>query len=76
MRVSGSAGLSFSSEVTNDVAWEDSLMVGLEGALLGWCVARLVRCFSPPGRVAAVNCRGTEGLLRRREGAWRPSGVS
>lgn len=36
---SRSAGLSlFSSGVTNDVTWEDSLMVGLEGALLGWCV--------------------------------------
>lgn len=38
-----------SSGVTGDVAWEDALLVGLEGALLGWCVARpprLVRLLS------------------------------
>lgn len=36
-----------SSGVTGDVAWEDALLVGLEGALLGWCVAR------PPRRVSS-----------------------
>ncbi|XP_028940980.1 protein Mis18-beta, partial [Antrostomus carolinensis] len=35
----------FSSEVTNDVTWEDSLMVGLEGALLG-CVYNALSCRS------------------------------
>ncbi|XP_010117477.1 PREDICTED: LOW QUALITY PROTEIN: protein Mis18-beta, partial [Chlamydotis macqueenii] len=33
------------SEVTNDVAWEDSLMIGLEGALLG-CAYKVLSCRS------------------------------
>uniref|UniRef100_A0A8C5IVK7 Mis18 domain-containing protein n=1 Tax=Junco hyemalis TaxID=40217 RepID=A0A8C5IVK7_JUNHY len=40
-----SASLSFSSEVTSDVTWEDSLLVGLEGALLG-CAYYLLFCRS------------------------------
>ncbi|XP_009317537.1 PREDICTED: LOW QUALITY PROTEIN: protein Mis18-beta [Pygoscelis adeliae] len=32
-------------EVTNDVAWEDSLMIGLEGALLG-CAYNALSCRS------------------------------
>ncbi|KFP46090.1 Protein Mis18-beta, partial [Cathartes aura] len=38
-------GLSFFSEVTNDVAWEDSLMIGLEGPLLG-CAYKALSCRS------------------------------
>ncbi|NXA63536.1 MS18B protein, partial [Mohoua ochrocephala] len=37
--------LSFSAEVTSDVTWEDSLLVGLEGALLG-CTYYLLSCRS------------------------------
>ncbi|KFZ65935.1 Protein Mis18-beta, partial [Podiceps cristatus] len=38
-------GLSASSGVTNDVVWEDSLMIGLEGALLG-CAYNALSCRS------------------------------
>lgn len=38
----GFKGPSFSSGVTKDVVWEDSLTIGLEGPLLGWCVVRLL----------------------------------
>nr|XP_013814771.1 PREDICTED: protein Mis18-beta [Apteryx mantelli mantelli] len=37
--------LSFFAGVTNDVAWEESLMIGLEGALLG-CTFNALSCRS------------------------------
>ncbi|NXR22292.1 MS18B protein, partial [Cinclus mexicanus] len=37
--------LCFFTEVTGDVTWEDSLLIGLEGALLG-CAYYLLTCRS------------------------------
>lgn len=69
-----SAGLSSSSEVTNDVAWEDSLMIGLEGALLGWCVAHLVLAFGigPAGNSRHGKLRGQKEVSAKL-GARSPS---
>ncbi|NWH84665.1 MS18B protein, partial [Aegithalos caudatus] len=53
--------LSFSLEVTSDVTWEDSQLVGLEGALLG-CAYYLLSCQSCGLAVGFILCSSGSDL--------------